>query len=303
MAFASHCDMSPYHGWVLAYDPSTLALKTAFNISPNGGAGGIWQAGVGLSADADSLYVAAGNGTTSPDPANLDASEGILRLKLSDLTIVDYWIPTQYHTLNGQDADLSTGAILLPYNLLLSGSKDGRLYVLNKTSLGGYQSGGDHILQTLITQGRQAGQRGHLHNGPIYYNVPGQGDSVFMWPEESQLTEYRMDGNHLLISPPTFGNIGLPGHPGGIVTLSANGSQAGTGIIWASVPTHDAWHSTQPGVLYAVDASDITHVLWSSQQASGDALGNFAKFNSPVVTNGKVYMATFSNALRVYGLR
>ena len=55
---------------------------------------------------------------------------------------------------------------------------------------------------------------------------------------------------------------------------------------------------TSAGALYAVDASDISHVLW------GDNTGtwNVAKFAPPVVANGRVYLPTFSNALRVYGL-
>ena len=32
-----------------------------------------------------------------------------------------------------------------------------------------------------------------------------------------------------------------------------------------------------------------------------DALGNWAKFVPPVVANGRVYLATFSNQLVVYG--
>jgi len=35
---------------------------------------------------------------------------------------------------------------------------------------------------------------------------------------------------------------------------------------------------------------------------SRDAVGNFAKFVAPTVANGKVYLATFSNRLNVYGL-
>ena len=34
----------------------------------------------------------------------------------------------------------------------------------------------------------------------------------------------------------------------------------------------------------------------------GDGLGNLAKFNTPVVANGKLYLATFSRQVAVYGL-
>jgi hypothetical protein len=44
-------------------------------------------------------------------------------------------------------------------------------------------------------------------------------------------------------------------------------------------------------------------VLWNSQLNSNrDAVGNYAKFVPPTVVNGKVYLATFSGEVVVYGL-
>ncbi len=58
-----------------------------------------------------------------------------------------------------------------------------------------------------------------------------------------------------------------------------------------------------PGVLQAFDATDVTHELWNSNWSSKrDSIGKFAKFTPPTIANGKVYMATFSNKLNVYGL-
>lgn len=303
IAFGSHCDKGPYHGWILAYDAKTLQQTRAFNVTANGSEGAIWQSGVGLSADVDSIYFAVGNGSSNPTSNPPDISEGVGRLGMSDFALRDYWIANNYAALNGSDADMSTGAILFPYNLLLTGSKDGRLYVLDRTNLGKYQAGSDKIVQTLTTPGKAAGQRGHLHSGPIYYNVPGKGEFAYMWPEESDLVAYKLDATHKLVTPTSQSNIGKPGHPGGILTLSANGSTAGSAILWAAVPKQDAWHATVPGQLVAVDAADVGHVLWTSDQnAMRDAAGSFAKFNHPTVVNGHVYLATFSNQLCVYGL-
>ncbi len=311
MAFASHCDKSPYHGWVLAYtyDGTRLSQRTVYNVSPNGKQGGIWQAGVGLSAQGDNLYFAVGNGSTNPAPGSLDVSEGVVRLRASDLTLQDYWIPTNYKNLNAADADLSSGAILLPHDRLLTGSKDGQLYVLDTNNLSKYNADKDHILQTFTTPGKASGANGHLHGGPIDYQIPGKDEVVFVWPEAGQLLSYRMDPKTFLLDPtPTQGTAAKtpPGHPGGILTLSANGSAPGTGIVWASTSADGgdgAWHGTTAGILYAIDAADVTHLLWSSEQnASRDGVGNFAKFTPPTVVNGHVYLATFSNALNVYGL-
>lgn len=74
VAFSSHCDWGPYHGWILGYDVSTLVQKIVYNDTPNGGAGGIWQSGGGIAADASgNLYFVIGNGTVGvgTDPANV----------------------------------------------------------------------------------------------------------------------------------------------------------------------------------------------------------------------------------------
>jgi len=298
VAFASHCDKKPYHGWIVGYD-TTLNQKQVFLVSPNGSEGGIWQAGVGLSSDGASLFFAAGNGSTSTDGSDLSLAVG--RLNLSDFKVADYWTPTSYKAMNGSDADLSTGAVLIAHNLLLSGSKDGRLYVLDRANLGKYSASGDRILQTISTQGKLAGDRGHLHGGPIYYDHPANGETVFVWPEESVLVKYTLNSDKTL-SDPTYAHVAEPGHPGGILSLSANGNAAGSGILWAAVPQQDAWHSTEPGTLYAFDPGDL-HILWHSEQnATRDSVGNFAKFNTPVVANGKVYVPTFSGKIQVYGL-
>ncbi|HVZ85478.1 MAG TPA: PQQ-binding-like beta-propeller repeat protein [Polyangia bacterium] len=308
-AFASHCDAGVYHGWLLGYtyDGTKFQQSLAFNVSPNGSQGGIWQGGVGLSSDGTSIYVVAGNGSTNPSATALDLSESVFRLRLSDYSVQDYWIPTGYSSLNAADADLSSGAILLPHNLLLTGSKDGRLYVLDATNLGKYSATADNILQTLTTPGKANGAQGHVHGGAIYYDAPaGTGEKVFLWPEDSPLMEYTLNPttrtlNGLVTDPIPTASF-TPGHPGAVLTLSANGAVAGTGILWASLPTQNgtngAWHTTSAGALYAVDATNITHVLWS------DSLGswNVAKFAPPVVANGHVYLGTFSNSLRVYGL-
>ena len=54
--------------------------------------------------------------------------------------------------------------------------------------------------------------------------------------------------------------------------------------------------------MYALDAVTLD-VLWTSEQVDArDQVGNHAKFVPPTVANGKVYLATQSNALLVYGL-
>ncbi len=89
-----------------------------------------------------------------------------------------------------------------------------------------------------------------------------------------------------------------------MLSLSSNASQSGSGILWACHPIQgDANQAVVPGELQAFAADDVTHELWNSNMAGKrDGVGNFAKFVPPTVVNGKVYLATFSGYINVYGL-
>jgi hypothetical protein len=72
--------------------------------------------------------------------------------------------------------------------------------------------------------------------------------------------------------------------PGGVVSVSSNGKEARTGIVWATRPV-------------AVGS------IWNSVAGEiDDSLGNWAKYTPPTIANGKVYLPTQSNQLVVYGL-
>ena len=88
------------------------------------------------------------------------------------------------------------------------------------------------------------------------------------------------------------------------MSISANGKTGGSSIVWASHPYRtSALDAVVDGIVRAYDASDLTRELWNSKQnASRDDIGKFAKFCSPTIANGKVYMASFSGQLVVYGL-
>ena len=167
----------------------------------------------------------------------------MFRLRISDYSVQDYWIPAGYAALNAADDDLSSGAILMPHNLLMTGSKDGRLYVLDATNLSKYNAGGDKILQTLTMPGKSSGARGHVHGGPIYYALASGVEKVFIWPEDSPLMAYTLNATTRtlggLVSDPIPSATFTPGHPGAIMTLSANGDVAGSAILWASFPDEE----------------------------------------------------------------
>lgn len=146
---------------------------------------------------------------------------------------------------------------------------------------------------------------GHIHGSPIYWDSPDKGPLVYVWAERDYLKAFKLVSGKLQTTPIARSTMKVPnGMPGGMLSLSASGNTLGTGIVWASHPYNgDANAGTVSGILRAFDASNVAVELWNSKRnPARDDLGNLAKFCPPVVANGKVYLATFSNQLIVYGI-
>ena len=310
VSFSSHCDWGPYHGWILGYDAATLQQKTVYNDTPNGSAGGLWESGMGMAADADgNLYVVTGNGTTGDagDPTAL-INRGSSALKLTPsgatLGVASYFTPFNYQFLNDNDLDYGgMGALLIPStSLYLTGGKDGKLYLLNKDDMGAYQSSSNNIQQVIPLGGNTA----NMHCQAAYYKGSAK-ELVYVWSENDPLRAIPVDRSANLLSTQseiTSSAQGPSGQSGAILSVSSNGTRDGTGILWASyAAAGDAEHDLQPGILRAFDANDVTRELWNNNHDPHDAAGTYAKFAAPTVANGHVYLPTFSNRVAVYGLR
>jgi PA14 domain-containing protein/K319-like protein len=300
IAWASHCDTGPFHGWILGYNAATLQQVLVYNTTPNGWGGGIWQT-QGLSVDASgAIYAVTGNGAFDGDVDG--SSRGNSFVKLSPAgTLLDWFTPWNWSFLNSTDLDLGIqGALLVPNtNLVVGGGKQGILYVLNRNAMGHFQAGSDGQ----IVQSFQASTAGRMNGSPVYWNSPNSGPVIYLWPAGDPLKAFRLIGG--LFQPLAQSSVPSPGGmPGAMLSLSADGSTPGSGIIWAALSrSGNPNQSTQPGMLRAYDASDVTVELWNSEQnAARDGAGNFSKFSCPTIANGKVYLATFSNKLVVYGL-
>ena len=294
IAWGSHEDQDPWHGWIMYYDAHTLRQTAVFVTTPNGKQGAIWQSGRGPAVDADGyVYVASGNG----DWNGVDAfGDSILKLSPTGI-LQDYFTPADQQTLDGEDGDFgASGPILIPgTNLIIQGDKEGIFYLLNATNMGKDQNGNVGAVQLLDACPYR------IMSGPVYWDWSGTG-MLYHWGEGDSLKAFRFNGQTFGTSPTMTGVEGANGE-GAILTLSANGATTGTGIVWANMPLSDPGKQIVPGILRAFDASNITSELWNSQQnPARDDIGNFAKFNPPVVANGKVYVPTFSNQLVVFGL-
>jgi hypothetical protein len=303
IAWASYCDQGPYHGWILGYDASTLQQVMVYNTTPDGGLGGIWQSGGGLSADTlGNLYALTGNGSFNGNTGGRNFGNSLLKVSPAG-TLLDWFTPFNWSFLNATDEDLGIqNAMLVPNtNLVIGGGKEGVMYVVNANAMGHFRSTDNGQ----IVQSFQASSAARMNASPVYWNSATYGPAIYLWPAGDPLKVFRLVSG-LFQTPAAAQSTRLAptGMPGGMLALSANGSAAGTGIIWAAMSNSgDANHAPQPGILRAYDAGNVTRELWTSQQnATRDALGNFSKFSPPTVAGGKVFMPTLSNKLVVYGL-
>ena len=152
VTWAGHSDAKPYHGWVVAFDTATLAIRGVFCTTPNGWGGGVWEAGGAPVWDGSALYFSAGNGTfdgsngaginqtTAPAPGPVtginaqgfpekhDYADTVVKLVFDPSTtasaqgpngfglkLVDYFAPYNQARLLNYDLDLgSESPVLLP---------------------------------------------------------------------------------------------------------------------------------------------------------------------------------------------
>ncbi|HEX8816959.1 MAG TPA: hypothetical protein VF753_15795 [Terriglobales bacterium] len=296
MAAGSISDTEPYHGWVLGFDSQTLALKYTYNDTADGGGGGIWQMGAGLSADSEgNLYVQTGNGTFD----NVDDfGSSVLKLTQSNgsLILYDSFTPTNYELLNQQDWDISSGGILLlpdqkgPYpHIMIGGGKDGNIYVMNRDNLGGYNEKNNNILQYVTGQIRPSVPKTQPYYG-IWNTASYFKNNVYIFGEYDYPKMFSLTKGVLSSEPTSTGTIQMRG-PAPII--SANGTS--NPIVWIL--------QFETPALRAFAANDLTQEYYdTNQNPSRDSLGNTTvKRADPTVANGRVYVPA-EKFVYVYGL-
>jgi hypothetical protein len=298
VGYASHCDKEPYHGFLFAYNASTLSQTAVINTSPTGSEASIWQSGQGPAADAEgNVYVVTGNGSWD---GVQNFSESFLKYSPT-LKLLDWFTPTNHFALDKSDTDLdASGATLIPgTHLVLGGGKEGVLYTLDTRHLG--HLGDEHALQHFQATAS------HMHS-LVYWNSAKNGSLLYVWGQRDRAKVYKFDGDKLAETPFLTRDIPNEGHPGSMLSLSANGGR--DGILWAAIhATGDSWHESRPGVLHAYDADDIRHELWNSLQLpTRDDCGEYSKMAPPTIANGHVYLASYgtenigTGQFCVYGL-
>jgi preprotein translocase subunit Sec61beta len=306
--YGAHGDNGPWHGWLFAYNASTLAQSAVLCLTPNGSGAGIWGSGAGLPIDnvaaGGRMFVSTGNGTHSTYPpfdANTEFGESVIDISLANggLRPTDAFTPFNYQLLNGEDWDLGAGgALMVPDqqgthpHVLVQVGKEGRIIVLDRDNLGGYAAGASSNTNALQDISSAIPQGSGFWSTPAYWN-----GNVYLWAENNVPMLFKMNTGVMNTTPDSQSTI-TSAFPDPSFSLSSNGTQGG--IAWAL--RADQFNTNGPGVLYAWDANDLTHTIYESDTNSArDVAGAANKFAIPIVTNGKVYVAA-NGQVDIYGL-
>jgi len=302
LSFTSHCDIPPYSGWIMSYAQSTLAQTAVLNVGPNSNNGpAIWMSGGGPAVDtAGNIYLLTANGAFETTlnaqgfPNQGDFGNSFLKISSSGgaLSVADYFTLTNTLALSTADQDLgSGGALLLPdvmdssntvQHLVVGAGKDGNIYLVNRDSMGKFSASGNKIYQQL-----SGALPGGVWATPAFFN-----NTLYYADNGGSLKAFALVNAKLNATPQSQSAVQFT-YPGSAPAVSANG--AANGIVWA----HE---NTNPGVLHAYDAANLTRELYNSKQAgSRDQFGAGNKYITPTIADGQVFLGT-TNSVAIFGL-
>ena len=284
--FGGHIgDCAEYHGWVVGIstqDPTQVSAWATRAI-----AGGIWAPG-GLSSDGQSIYFSTGNtenqSNTFSAPSSWQDGETVFRLPPSLVFSnekTDYFTPTNWAALDQSDSDLGgSGPILFnvpgatPSELVIGLGKDGNAYLLDRNNLGG--------ISTPVTKAQVSS--GYIINAAAAYATPSGSFVVFKGAgqncpagQSGGLAAFKISA----ASPPAV-SMAWCGGPStqDSPAVSAIDSRGTDALVWIVGSDNK---------LYALDGETGKAVF--SGGAAGDAMSAVQKFVTPIVANGRVFVA------------
>jgi hypothetical protein len=286
VAYGGHYgDCGDYHGWVVGVPLAGPTGAHAWATKVKGA--GIWGPG-GPSSDGQSIYVTTGNGFASA--ATWAESEGLFRLDPGPSftgNTADYFAPANWQSLDDGDVDLSGSQPIVvdapsmsPSHLVIAQGKDGNLYLLDRSNLGGVGGatvGTLHVLSGEISNGGAVATVA----GTTYVVVrPNQGGGGVGCPGGSagDLVGVKLDP----AAPSKMSVVwcvDAQGEGSPVITTTDGTKDA---LVW----TAGAESSEQ---LHAWDLATGAPVF--NGGAAADKLAKVRRFTTPAVANGRIYVA------------
>jgi hypothetical protein len=297
MGIGSHCDhnASAISGWVLSFSPSTLDETGEFNtIEASAGyeLSSVWMSGYGVASDpAGNIFAVTGNGNYSLTKGQKGYGESVLSLRSNLKKVKTSFTPADYQTLNSRDEDFgSGGAMIIPIQtgqtapeMALAAGKEGTLFLLNATDLGGNQSNDQGALQKLSLAG--------CFCGPAFYDGP-QGPVVYFQGSNDDIRAFSVaTGSNPQLTQIAVGSSAA-GSGGSFPVVSSNGATAETGVVWLL-----RRGSTEQ--LEAYDAESLGAPLFSAN--AGTWSNGSRSYLTPLVADGRVYAGAYKT-VTVFGL-
>ena len=295
--------------WTTQAGPNSL-YSDDWTKRHGGGAGGIWQAGMGLASDGQDVFFTIDHGvgsnntnaTTAPISGKTHQdvlSESVVRTKATDngTELVDFFRPYDYQHGEGQDIGSGGFSILDPgfstgsvKRMGVTTSKNSKIYIHDVDNLGGYLQGAnksDGVLQTIHLDGEVYGGVGSypLEGGYIYVNPGNAPLAAYRWTSNSS----NSSGTFTLAGKSSATNPHLSGV--GIPTVTSKNGTAGSGIVWMTDPDKG---------LLAFKAVPVNGTL---VELPLPKLEGAVKYSRPVFGDGRVYVLDGKGRLVALGTK
>lgn len=306
IGWGSHCDFRPYTGWLTGYDRSTLRQVNVFNFAPNGSGAALWNSGAGLAANTSTgeIFASVSNGTFDLAlddrgfPSTSDFGNCFVKLSTTNaggrIVPEDFWTMSDTTAESSSDEDLGSGGVLLLPDLKNStgqtvqlgtgAGKDSQLYVFDRANLGKFNFQNN----TGIYQQLSNSLGGPVFSSPAWFN-----GTVYYGAVTDRIRGFNVSAA-LLQSPAAGATDTFFVYPGATPSISANGLS--DPILWAV-------ENTNPAVLHAYNATNLTVELYNSKQAGSerDSFGPGNKYIIPTIADGRVFVGT-TDSLAIFGL-
>jgi hypothetical protein len=297
IAWSSHGDQSPWHGWVMGYNATTLAQTMQFCATPDANGGGIWQSGLPPAADsAGNIYFTTANGNFNVNTNGKNYGDTVVKLNSAG-SVVDYFTPFDQSIMDTGNFDLSSAgpALLVDQpgatpHLMVTAAKGGTIYVINRDNMGHFHSGSDsQIYQSIPNAVAHGGSEEGNYSAPVFFN-----NRIYYAAINDNLKTFQLVNGFFTTTPTSQSAVTYPAR-GGAFSVSANGTS--NGILWAIQDNNPS-----SGVLRAYDPNNLATEFYNSNQAgTRDNFGVATKFAHPVVINGRVYVVS-QGSIVAYGL-
>jgi outer membrane protein assembly factor BamB len=329
-SFASHCDFRSYTGYVAGFNvgSTTSTAKTTLwtdEADVSYVKGGIWQSGGGIMSDGSGrIFVTSGNGISpAPGPGSQppgELAESVIRLGVNNttgaLSAQDFFSPQNAPKLDASDTDFGSGGPTgLPFGTttypdeVTQQGKDGRIFVLDRDDLGGREQGPGNTDQYLAEAGPYGGQWGHpalFADTPTLTtaNAPTSNDYMVSIGRNDFMREFKF-GDSASGDKPTFTDVANSsftlGFSSGSPTITSNGTDASTGVIWEA---HTSGGSGASAFLGAWQLLPVPRAgggvklseIWAAP------IGTSSKFSVAATNNGMVYVGTRDGHVLGFGL-